>query len=301
MVDMLAHLQGAPQSMVESRYHGFIMHRRLGAGAVNQRALAAMAEIQFSTRKVLGFADGGVLSSRSVMVPELTALLAVAPHDADIGAFRHLAIDQDAMHKASAANRIKTFGFLRGLYGLRPTLPIFREFRRLSVLSSVDIPLLAGSLALAREPVLRACMEMVLGTAIGKTLGRDDFEAWIREFAPARFSQAMYISFSHNLYASFFQLGYLGEAVGRCRLRKRPTVQPVSAAYAAFLDWLTGLNGLSILNATYSRALELPKAEHLTLLSSAGQLGLMRVAHAGGVLQLDFTSWLRPGEARLST
>ncbi len=260
-----------------------------------------MSDIQFSDRKALGFSDGGVLSSRSVMLPELRALLAVAPQDADVDTFRHLAVDQDALHKASAANRVKTFAFLRGLYGLRPALAIFREFRRLSVLYPVDIPVLAGLLALAREPVLRGCLDMVLGTAIGKTLGREDFEAWIREYAPARFSQAMYISFSHNLYASFFQLGYLGEAVGRCRLRRRPTVQPVSAAYAAFLDWLTGLNGLSILNATYSRALELPKAEHLSLLSSAGQLGLMRVAHAGGVLQLDFASWLRPGEARLST
>lgn len=258
------------------------------------------SDIQISVRKALGFADCGVLSSRSVMVPELTALLAVAPPNADVEAFRRLAIDDDVMHKASTANRNKTFGFLRGLYGLRPTLPLFREFRRLSVLSPVDLPSLAGLLAIAREPVLRACMDMVLGTAIGKTLGRDDFEAWIREFAPARFSQAMYVSFSHNLYASFFQLGYLGEAVGRRRLRRRPTVQPVSAAYAAFLDWLTGLNGLSILNAPYSRTLELSKAEHLAMLSSAGQLGLMRVAHAGGVLQLDFAAWLRPGETRLS-
>lgn len=234
------------------------------------------------------------------MVPELTALLAVAPQDADAEAFRHLAIDQDALHKASVANRTKTFGFLRALYGLRPSLPLFREFRRLSVLSPGDIPLLAGLLALAREPVLRACMAMVLGTPIGKTLGRNDFEAWIREFAPARFSHAMYVSFSHNLYASFFQLGYLGEAVGRRRLRQRASAQPGSAAYAAFLDWLTGLNGLSILDAPYSRTLQLSKAEHLAALSSAGQRGLMRVAHAGGVLQLDFSTWLHPGEARLS-
>ena len=298
---MLERLQDDSQSMVESRYHDLKMHQRPGVQALEQGAFDLMSDIQFSERKAHGFADSGVLSSRSVMVPELAALLAVAPPDADIDAFRHLAIDQDALHKASAANRIKTFAFLRGLYGLRPALPIFREFRRLSVLSSVDIPVLAGLLALAREPVLRACMGMVLGTAIGKTLGRDDFEAWIREYAPARFSQAMYISFSHNLYASFFQLGYLGEAVGRRRSRRRPTVRPVSAAYAAFLDWLTGLNGLSILDAPYSRALELPKAEHLALLSSAGQRGLMRVAHAGGILQLDFASWLRPGELRLST
>jgi hypothetical protein len=39
---------------------------------------------------------------------------------------------------------------------------------------------------------------------------------------------------------------------------------------------------------TFSKTLELSKDEHLNLLSAAGQQGLMRVAHAGGVLQLDF-------------
>jgi len=155
-------------------------------------------------------------------------------------------------------------------------------------------------LAFAREPVLRACAKMVLKAPVGKPLARENFEAWIREFAPGRYSQSMYVSFSHNLYASFYQLGYLGEASGKSRLRLRRDVRPVSVAYAAFLDWLTGLNGLNLLTGEFSRTLELNKEEHLNLLSAAGQLGLMHVAHAGGVLQLDFSAWLRPGEKRLS-
>ena len=110
----------------------------------------------------------------------------------------------------------------------------------------------------------------------------------------------MYVSFSHNLYASFFQLGYLGPAVGKRRLRLRPDAKPATTTYAAYLDWLNGENGLSLLAGRYSSTLELTKAEHLGLLSGAGQLGLMRVAHTGGVLHLDFSTWLQPGEARLS-
>ena len=70
-------------------------------------------------------------------------------------------------------------------------------------------------------------------------------------------------------------------------------------AYAAFLDWLCGLNGLSLLSGQFSKTLELNQDEHLRQLSTAGQLGLMRIALAGGVLQLDFSDWLRPGESRL--
>jgi hypothetical protein len=261
-------------------------------------------ELEVNKRRVslapLGFAEGGVISSRSIMLPELTALLAVAPKGADAATFKHLAVDEDALHKASAANRLKTFNKLRLLYGLNPALPIFREFRRLNLLFPAELPCLAGLLTFAREPLLRSCADMVIGTPIGARLGRADFEQWIREFAPGRYSKTMYRSFSHNLYASFFQLGYLGTAVGKCRLRQRLVVRPASAAFAAFLDWFTGLNGLSLLQGRYSSTLELVKADHLALLTAAGQLGLMRVAHAGGVLHLDFASWLQAGEARLS-
>lgn len=262
--------------------------------------VTVLAEMDVDQRSKLGFSSGGVLSSRSVMLPELSNLMAIAPAGADTTALQRLVVDEDALHKPSAANRVKTFSFLRNLYGLNPQLPIYREFTRLCHLSPVDTTVLAGTLAFAREPVLRACTDMVLDTTIGKPLGREDFEVWVREYAPGRYSQSMYVSFSHNLYASFFQLGYLSEAAGKSRIRKRRDVRPVSVAYAAFLDWLTGLNGLSLLTGAFSTTLELPKGDHLNLLSAAGQQGLMRVAHAGGVLQLDFSNWLRPGESRLS-
>lgn len=234
------------------------------------------------------------------MLPELKALLTFASADADLQAFQCLVVDEDALNKASVVNRVKTFTFIKRLYGLSLDLATFREFRRLSLLIPGDFPNLVSSLAFARDPLLRSCADMVLDTPIGKPLAREDFEAWIREFAPGRYSQSMYISFSHNLYASFFQLGYLSEASGKSRLRRRRDVRPASVAYAAFLDWLTGLNGLNLLTGQFSKSLELSKDDHLNSLSSAGQLGLMRVAHAGGVLQLDFSAWLRPGESRLS-
>ena len=264
-------------------------------------ALGALAPHRFS----LGFSDGGVLSSRSVMLPELTDLLGVGPPTASLAGFRCLALENDALHKASAANRKKTFNFLTRLYGLDPRVALFREALRLQRLFPADLRALMGLLAFAREPLLRACADMLLATPVGHALGRGDFEAWIRDFAPGRYTASMYASFSHNLYAAFFQLGYLGPsvgpAVGKVRLRLRPAATPASAAFAAYLDWLNGANGLALLGGRYSRTLALARADHLRLLSAAGQLGLMRVAHSGGVLQLDFASWLQPGESRLSS
>ena len=298
-----------------------VRKRRRGSGLVTARAvhgaLAGMvaasgteaAQVQppplpppphqpTQARLALGFATAGVLSSRSVMLPELTGLLGVGPPIASLAAFRRLAIEDDALHKASAANRKKTFNFLARLYALDPRVALFREALRLQRLFPADLRALMGLLALAREPLLRACADMVLATPVGHTLGRDSFEAWIRDFAPGRYTASMYASFSHNLYAAFFQLGHLGPALGKVRLRLRPVATPAVVAYAAFLDWLDGANGLSLLGGRYSRTLALARAEHLNLLSAAGRLGLMRVAHSGGVLQLDFAAWLAPGEVR---
>lgn len=268
----------------------------VGIQGVSDRALDQLK----NQRAALGFSDVGVMSSRSAMLPELTEVFAVVPHTAQAIDYRNAIVDDNILHKASASNRDKTSNYLHRLYGLDPTVPLFRELRRLAGLFPAELTALASLLALAREPVLRASADMVISLAVGSSVGRADFETWVREFAPGRYSQTMYRSFSHNLYASFFQMGYLGEAVARCRLRKRPEIQPATVAYAAFLDWLNDVNGISLLKATHSRVLDLPRDDHLRLLSTAGQLGLMRVANAGGVLHLDFSSWMKSGETRLS-
>lgn len=110
----------------------------------------------------------------------------------------------------------------------------------------------------------------------------------------------MYVSFSHNLYASFYQLGYLGESVGKARSRIRPKVGIASATYAAFLDWLQGMSGVSLLQGAYSRALDLGADEHIALLTAAGRQGLLKAAYSGGVLDLGFPGFLKNDETRLT-
>ena len=65
------------------------------------------------------------------MLPELLHLLGVGPENASLDEFRRLAVEDDALHKASAANRKKTFNFLRRLYALDLRVPLFREAYRL--------------------------------------------------------------------------------------------------------------------------------------------------------------------------
>jgi hypothetical protein len=248
----------------------------------------------------IGFSNGGALSSRTAMTGELRTLLAAVPIDADAEAYRKAVLEENLLRKSTASNREKTLKFLRRLYAIDPTVCLFREMRRLSPYSSDDAPLMSGLLAMAREPLLHACLEMVLRIPVAESLDRKAFADWIRTHAPGRYSEAMYVSFSHNLYASFFQFGYLGPSLGKARSRLRPCSGIATATYAAFLDWLGGMNGIALLQSPYSRALDLPAEEHLALLLAAGRQGLMKVAYSGGVLELGFPDFLGDDEKRLS-
>ena len=248
----------------------------------------------------IGFSTGGAISSRTAMLDEFAALLSFVPAAAGAQSYRQAILEDNVLHKATASNREKTFKFLRRLYALDPSVCLFREMRRLSRYSADDNKLLIGLLAMAREPVLRECLGMVLKTSIGESLGRAQFEAWIRSYSPGQYSESMFISFSHNLYASFYQFGYLGESVGKARTRIRPKSGIASVTYAAFLDWLHGKSGIALLQGTYSRALDLGADEHLALLQAAGRQGLLKVGYSGGVLDLAFPGFLKTNESRLT-
>lgn len=233
------------------------------------------------------------------MFDELRLLLSAVKNGGDAQEYRHAAVHDNALHKATASNREKTFNFLRRLYALDPAVCLFREFNRLRQYAKDDLPLLAGLLAMAREPILRECLGRVLTVPIGESIGRQYFEDWIRNHALGQYSESMFVSFSHNLYGSFYQLGYLGESVGKSRSRIRPKVGVATAIYAAFLDWLHGMSGVSLLHGTYSRALDLGAEEHIRLLTAASRQGLLKAAYSGGVLELGFPGFLKPGESRL--
>lgn len=248
----------------------------------------------------LGFSTGGAISSRTVMQDELRALLAAEQSSASAEDYRRAIIDHNILEKSTASNRLKTYKYMRSLYALDPEICLFREMRRLLNFAADDSRLMMGLLSMAREPILRECLSMVLQTPIGKSIGRPEFEAWIRTHAPGQYSDSMFVSFSHNLYASFYQFGFLGKSIGKARTRVRPVSGIASATYAAFLDWLEGRSGIAMLQGTYSRSLDLAQDEHVALLQSAGRQGLLKAAYSGGVLDLGFSGFLKNSESRLT-
>jgi len=60
------------------------------------------------------------------------------------------------------------------------------------------------------------------------------------------------------------------------------------------------MSGVSLLQGSYSKALDLGTDEHIALLAAAGRQGLLKAAYSGGVLHLDFPGFLRNDETRIT-
>ena len=69
--------------------------------------------------------------SRTVMLPELSTLLAALPVDAAPGDYRVVVVDDNISQKPSREARSKTFHCLRDRYAHDPQVPLFRALRLL--------------------------------------------------------------------------------------------------------------------------------------------------------------------------
>jgi len=73
----------------------------------------------------------GVSTSRTLMLKELAALLAVVPADSTQAEYKRAIIAENVLLKPSASTRSKTYSYLRDRFALDPDVPIFRLLRML--------------------------------------------------------------------------------------------------------------------------------------------------------------------------
>ncbi len=190
-----------------------------------------------------GFRSGerGTHASRSIMLADLTQLLASTPADATHAAYRTAILDENTLGKSTASTRLWSWKKLRELYGLDPRLALFRCFRHLWEVDSSGHPLLALLCATARDPLLRMSAALVLETPFGSTVDSGDFAQAIAQAAPNRFSPKTLKAMGIRLAASWTQSGHL--AGGKTRQRTHPVLSPEATVYALVLGRLAGARG----------------------------------------------------------
>jgi len=230
----------------------------------------------------------GTHSSRTIMLTELSGLLASTTPGASYRHLQEAATSHNAVRKSSATGRDKTFRHLREFYALDSKVPVYAALRGLWDFRSDEQPMLAVLCASARDPVLRASGEVILALPYGSTVAKADVEGHLSERFPGRYSDTVLPRTVRNLLSSWTQSGHLeGHLIKK---RKKATAGPASASYALFLGYLCGLRGEALFDTPWTGILDCSISDVYTYAAEASARGLITYKRAGGIVDVDVTS-----------
>jgi hypothetical protein len=235
----------------------------------------------------LGFrvADSGPHTSKTLMLHELEALLAAVSADAPSKAYRAAIVEENVLGKRTLSTRKETASRLTALHGLDPTKPLFRVLRRLWDVEPDARPQLALLNGLARDPLLMATREQVMGMAAGQLVQRSEMVAAVQAFTHDRLSAKVLDAVARNTASSWTQSGHLKGKVKKLRQPLQP--QPVALALAIWLGYASGKRGKALLNTPWAAVLDSTTSGLLELAQQAKRLGLLKLSHGAGVVSID--------------
>jgi hypothetical protein len=194
-------------------------------------------------RREFGFKAGksGAHTARTMMLADVTALLAEAPSGTRREGFNRLIVEENVLGKRTTSNRWLSARHLTDLYGLDEGVTVFRLLRFFWNTDAPSHPMLALLCAQARNVLFRLSAKKVMEMKPGDRLTSDDFVNFFNHELPGRFSEAMTLSLAQNVAASWAQAGFFKGKIQK--VRTRPVITPVTAAYALALGYLCGLHG----------------------------------------------------------
>jgi hypothetical protein len=228
----------------------------------------------------------GVSTSRTLMLKELTTLLAEMPLDSTNDDFRTAIVDTNVLLKPSASTRSKTYSYLRDRFALDPAVGIFRVLRLLWNKDEAGRPLMALLVAAFRDPVLRVTIPSMIGRQPDLPFTSREFGQVINEAFPARLTEKTLKSTGENTTSTYKQSGHLAGKSNCIRHRVTPT--PGSTTIALLLATLDGAGGKALLDSDWVQLLDSPGELILAEARVASSRGWLEYRHAGDVLQITF-------------
>lgn len=235
-----------------------------------------------------GFRAGacGTHTSRTIMLRDLALLLEDAPAAAPRGDYARLVVDDNCLAKRTAANRRTALQRLTELYGLDRRLLLFRVLRDRWEHHESSRPLLALLLALARDPLLRATADAVLGCPFGERLSRQAVTAAVSAAAGDRLNPRTTAQVVRYALSSWTQSGHLR---GRsAKIRQRVPATPAAAAYALLLGYAAGRRGALLFETPWCAVLDAGPGGLAAPAAAANRLGLLDLKQSGPMIDVSF-------------
>lgn len=238
--------------------------------------------------------SGGTHTSRTIMLPELSRLMAACPATAGIDDYGAAILNDNVLLKRSESGRRRSLRYLRELYVLDSRSVLFRGLRDLWYVDDQAHPLLALECAVARDPLLRATSKVVLSSPAGTELTGRDLAQAVSQAFPDRYNEAVLNKIGRNAASSWTQSGHLK---GRSRkVRATATCTSAAVAYALMLGHLDDARGLGLLTTVWGQALDTTDHVILDQAQDASRRGWIDLRRAGNVIDVGFSWLLRSGE-----
>lgn len=233
-------------------------------------------------------ASGGAHTSRTMLLADLSSVLATCPSTSSQLDYRSAIIDDNVAGKGSLSSRQRTFRYLRELYGLDPLAITFRAMRRLWARDTAGRPLIALLVASSNDPALAATASGVLSPGAGDVVTSASLaEAVEREF-PGSYTEAVRAKIGRNALSSWTQAGYV-RRVGRRGPAVRSTIDPTpgTVAMALVLGASEDLSGERLFPTSHAALLDTSAATMHDRTHDAARKGWLEYRSRGTVTEID--------------
>jgi hypothetical protein len=238
--------------------------------------------------------SGGTHTSRTIMLAELSSLLAACPSAAMPADYVSAIMDANVLRKRSESTRRRTLRYLRELYALDRRSVLFRALRELWDADEDARALLALECAMTRDPLLRATATTILPAPLGSSIDARVLAAAVDEAFPGSYNEAVRAKIGRNAASSWTQSGHLRGRTTKHRVAA--LCRPAAVAYALMIGHLAEARGQGLLRTVWGQALDAPDHVLYEQAVSAAQRGWIEFRRAGDVIDVGFSWLLRPAE-----
>lgn len=241
-----------------------------------------------------GFSKRSVHVARTLMLAELTDLLAAVPDAKEQQNYITAIIDENCLGKKSFNNRKISADQLIQLYTLDPQVTIFRNLLYFWQRDEKGRPLLALLCAATRDSTLRKSAILILEAPQGELVTRDSVEEYIENLAPGRYSKVTLGSMARNIRSTWTQTGHLSGRSTKKRVQAEAT--PGTVAYALLLGYLMARRGTELFETEYVKILNCTSDRAAELAEQAGIRGWIVFKRIGNVMEALFPNLLTEQE-----
>lgn len=237
----------------------------------------------------IGFRLGakGTHTSRTMMFEEIQQVIAVSPSEANRLDYARSVIEGNCLVKPTVATRRLSNQRLGELYGLDPSIPMFRVFLKLWNLDTEARRLLAMLISIARDPLLAATAPSIVLLPINTEFQRSPMKTALQALVGERLNDSTLDKVCRNAASSWSQSGHLE---GRTFKKRRSiNATPTAVAFAIYLSHAAGFRGAQIFSSAWMQVLDCDpsRARYLTL--EAKRIGLLDLRMSGDIVELNLS------------